>query len=65
MSQMLAKFVSVDEIEQEALQCLPRSVRGYYASGADNEQTLARNRQAFKRFVLVLLFKAIPHALVC
>lgn len=47
----LAKFVSVDEIEKEALQILPRSVRGYYQSGSDDEQTLARNRKAYRKFV--------------
>jgi hypothetical protein len=52
MSQNLAKYVCLSEVEQEALQCLPKSVRGYFESGADDEQTLARNRKAFNRFVL-------------
>ncbi|KAI6189738.1 Hydroxyacid oxidase 1 [Aphelenchoides bicaudatus] len=52
MSQNLAKYVSISEIEQEALQLLPRSVRGYFQSGADDEQTLSRNIQAFKRLLI-------------
>lgn len=51
----LAKFVSIDEIEQEALRILPKAVRDYYQSGADDEQTLVRNRQAFKRFPFILI----------
>lgn len=47
----LAKYVSLAEIEQEALQCLPKSIRGYFESGSDDEQTLARNKQAFRRLI--------------
>jgi hypothetical protein len=50
-NQLLEKYVSVAEVEQEALKVLPKSIRDYYASGADDEQTLVRNERAFKRFV--------------
>ncbi|KAI1721828.1 FMN-dependent dehydrogenase domain-containing protein [Ditylenchus destructor] len=49
---MLAKLVCLDDVEREALQTLSRSVRGYYQSGADDEVSLARNRKAFRRFVI-------------
>uniref|UniRef100_A0A915EG70 (S)-2-hydroxy-acid oxidase n=1 Tax=Ditylenchus dipsaci TaxID=166011 RepID=A0A915EG70_9BILA len=38
--------------EREAVQLLPKSILGYYQSGADDEYTLARNKQAFSKYVL-------------
>lgn len=46
----LRRFISVDDVELEALKILPRSVRDYYQSGADEEHTLKRNTAAYKRY---------------
>lgn len=51
---MLAQYVSIDEIERKALDILPKSVRDYYASGADEELTLDRNKSAYRRYALIL-----------
>ncbi|CAD5206991.1 unnamed protein product [Bursaphelenchus okinawaensis] len=51
MSQ-LSRFVSVDEVERHAVKVLPQSVRDYYQSGADNEQTLARNSRMFAKYLI-------------
>ena len=40
----------VDDFERHAQMTLDRNARGYFASGADEEQTLAENRKAFKRY---------------
>lgn len=46
------KYVSVKDIEDAALQILPKPARDYYKSGATDEQTLVENKQAFQRCVL-------------
>ncbi|CAD5210849.1 unnamed protein product [Bursaphelenchus xylophilus] len=51
MSQ-LTRFVSLDEVERHAIQLLPKSVRDYYQSGADDEQTLARNARMFSKYLI-------------
>jgi (S)-2-hydroxy-acid oxidase len=53
----LKRFVSINDIEAEALKILPRSVRDYYRSGADDEYTLARNIEAYKRYFFCVLNK--------
>jgi 4-hydroxymandelate oxidase len=45
-------FVSVDDYEPVARQALPAEVFDYYAGGAGDEWTLARNRSAFDRWML-------------
>ncbi|KAI6221943.1 Peroxisomal (S)-2-hydroxy-acid oxidase GLO3 [Aphelenchoides fujianensis] len=47
-----AQFVCVADVEGEAVVRLPRAVRDYFVSGADDEQTLARNRRAFRRLLI-------------
>ncbi|KAI6239201.1 Peroxisomal (S)-2-hydroxy-acid oxidase GLO3 [Aphelenchoides fujianensis] len=47
-----AQFVCVADVEREAIARLPRAVRDYFVSGADDEQTLARNRRAFRRLLI-------------
>ncbi|CAH2229897.1 hydroxyacid oxidase 1-like [Pararge aegeria] len=43
------KYISVKELEDAALEALPRAVRDYYKSGATEEYSLAENRRAFQR----------------
>ncbi|KAI6218372.1 Peroxisomal (S)-2-hydroxy-acid oxidase GLO3 [Aphelenchoides fujianensis] len=47
-----AQFVCLADVEREAIARLPRAVRDYFVSGADDEQTLARNRRAFRRLLI-------------
>ncbi len=41
------ELINLDDFEQAALPRLPAGVRGYYAGGAGDEQTLAANRRAW------------------
>ncbi|KAG8196050.1 hypothetical protein JTE90_007798 [Oedothorax gibbosus] len=43
--------VCVDDFEKYALQTLPKSVADYYKSGANDQQTLKENVEAFKRLL--------------
>ncbi len=43
------KFVSVEDYENHAYKVLPTYALEYYKSGADEEQSLRDNRDAFKR----------------
>ncbi|KAI6186751.1 Beta-2 adrenergic receptor [Aphelenchoides besseyi] len=52
MPSKITHFVDIDEVEKEAVARLPRSVLGYYVSGADDEETLARNRKMFKSYLI-------------
>lgn len=45
------KYISVKEIEEAALELLPKATRDYYKSGATEEQTLEDNKACFRRFV--------------
>ncbi|XP_045760627.1 hydroxyacid oxidase 1 [Maniola jurtina] len=45
----MEKYISIKDLEDAALQTLPRAVRDYYKSGATEEYTLAENRRAFQR----------------
>ncbi|GFY55716.1 hydroxyacid oxidase 1 [Trichonephila inaurata madagascariensis] len=45
-------FICVDDFEKYALRTLPRNAADYYRSGANEEQTLRENREAFKRLRL-------------
>lgn len=49
MGTQLADLISLDDVEKRALDILPKAVRGYYESGADDEQTLRNNREAFAK----------------
>ncbi|GFU29453.1 hydroxyacid oxidase 1 [Nephila pilipes] len=42
-------FICIEDFERHALKSLPKMVSDYYRSGADDEQTLKENRDAFKR----------------
>ena len=44
--------LNLEELEQAARGLLPQPVYDYYAGGAEDEQTLRANRQAFSRYVL-------------
>ncbi|EEC16183.1 hypothetical protein IscW_ISCW012638 [Ixodes scapularis] len=41
--------ITLDDIERIALKNLDDGPRGYYQSGADDQQTLTENKQAFRR----------------
>ena len=56
IAQKLAPLISLADVEQRALEILGKSVRDYFQSGADDEQTLARNIRAFRRFFLHFTF---------
>ncbi|XP_052737127.1 2-Hydroxyacid oxidase 1 isoform X3 [Bicyclus anynana] len=43
------RYISVKDLEDGALELLPKAVRDYYKSGATEEYTLAENRRAFQR----------------
>lgn len=43
--------ITLDEIEALAKEKLPRHIYDLYASGSDDQRALARNRDAFKRYV--------------
>ena len=45
------KFVCIEDYESHAAQVLPSSTLEYYRGGADQEQTLQDNHEAFKRYV--------------
>uniref|UniRef100_A0A914BYJ4 (S)-2-hydroxy-acid oxidase n=1 Tax=Acrobeloides nanus TaxID=290746 RepID=A0A914BYJ4_9BILA len=51
-SKMLAQYVSLTDIERKAIDILPKSVRDYYASGADEELTLDRNTSAYRKLLI-------------
>ncbi|GFS47003.1 hydroxyacid oxidase 1 [Trichonephila inaurata madagascariensis] len=42
-------FICIEDFEKYALKSLPKMIADYYRGGADNEQTLKENRDAFKR----------------
>ena len=47
---MSEKLVCVQDYEKHAIGILPSAILGYYTEGADQEQTLRDNRDAFKRY---------------
>lgn len=48
-------LVCVDDFEKHALQTLPKSIADYYKSGANDQQTLKENVEAFRRYAIVCL----------
>ncbi len=54
----LARVCNIDDLRKRALSVLPDPMLHYLEGGADDEQTLRRNREAFAAFDL------IPHFLV-
>uniref|UniRef100_A0A914H1R4 FMN hydroxy acid dehydrogenase domain-containing protein n=1 Tax=Globodera rostochiensis TaxID=31243 RepID=A0A914H1R4_GLORO len=52
MVNYLADLVALGDVEKRAMDILPRAARGYYESGADDEQTLRENREAFRNFLI-------------
>lgn len=46
---MTEKFVCVEDYEKHAAKVLKNYALAYYKDGADQEQTLHDNRDAFKR----------------
>lgn len=49
----MAQLVCILDYEKHAKQLLPPSAHEYYRGGADEEQTLTDNRQAFKKYSLI------------
>ncbi len=49
----LARCVNLDDLEALAKRRLPRPSYDYYAGGAEDERTVARNRAAYDRFVFL------------
>ncbi|XP_065057784.1 2-Hydroxyacid oxidase 1-like [Rhopilema esculentum] len=49
---MNSQPICIKDLEDFALKALPKNAYGYYASGADDEQTLRDNTNAFKRLRL-------------
>lgn len=47
----MAEITNVMEYEEIAKQKLPKMVYDYYASGAEDQWTLAENRNAFSRIL--------------
>ncbi|XP_049887557.1 uncharacterized protein LOC126381968 [Pectinophora gossypiella] len=54
----MEKYISVKELEDAALEKLPKNARDYYKSGATDEHTLAENRRSFQRL------RILPRCLV-
>jgi (S)-2-hydroxy-acid oxidase len=50
---MAQKFVCVEDYEKHASQVLKNYALAYYKDGADQEQSLQDNREAFKRYCLL------------
>ena len=48
---MANKLVCVRDYEVEASKTLPAFANDYYRTGADQEQTLNDNRQAYLRYI--------------
>lgn len=46
----MADPLTLDEVEAEAKKSLPSKIYDFYASGADGQRAVARNRQAFSRY---------------
>lgn len=46
---MSNKFTCVEDFEKYAVDTLPRTVLGYYQSGACEEYTLSINKKAFNK----------------
>jgi len=45
----MSKMLCIDDFEKHALEVLSKPARDYYKSGANDEQTLRENRNAFSR----------------
>ncbi len=45
----MSNMLNIDDFEKYALEHLSKPVRDYYRSGANDEQTLKENRNAFSR----------------
>lgn len=50
---MSDKPVCLSDFEHQAKRILPKAVFDYYFSGADQQESLADNVAAFKRYVMV------------
>jgi hypothetical protein len=46
----MADPLTLDEVEAAAKKSLPRKIYDFYASGADGQRAVARNRYAFSRY---------------
>lgn len=51
---MSSTLVTVNEYEARAYEILPQNARDYYKSGAGDEHTLSLNKEAFKRYIVLL-----------
>lgn len=45
----MEKYISLHELEEAAINHLPKNARDYYKSGATDEHTLVENKKAFQR----------------
>ena len=57
MAHATEELVCVADFEKKAKQLIPKMALDYYCGGADDEQTLRDNMEAFKRFVCSVLFE--------
>uniref|UniRef100_A0A914YBT1 FMN hydroxy acid dehydrogenase domain-containing protein n=1 Tax=Panagrolaimus superbus TaxID=310955 RepID=A0A914YBT1_9BILA len=48
----LKSYISVADVEARALDLLPKAIRDYYQSGADDESTVARNKSEFRKYLI-------------
>lgn len=53
-SESKLQLVCLQDYEEHASKILPPFVLDFYRGGADQEQTLRDNREAFKRYVLLV-----------
>lgn len=56
---MSAKPVCLSDFEQRAKRILPKAIFDYYFSGADEQESLADNEAAFKRYVIGVMAKSL------
>jgi len=49
---MMEEFLSLKDFEKKALEKLPLGTREFYRNGAVNEETMERNREAWKEIIL-------------
>lgn len=50
----MENYICVKDIEDAALNLLPKLARDYYKSGATEEQSLGENTKAFRRYVFLV-----------
>jgi 4-hydroxymandelate oxidase len=63
----LQRFLSLQEFEVEARQCLPHAVYEYVAGGAGDEHSLRANEESYPKIFLRprILRSVVPVGLYC